>query len=382
MEYKNIPFIRIKQKDDTFYLTKFSIDFLKKSVGFHFREPYANDSDELFDIEKYKESLSKRGINSIASEDGIQRRTQIDRIDEISKYIDNEDSYSLFPSTVILCCNEFDEDELDEIILYAKSNTESSIGEFRFPVKKTKFFIIDGQHRLAGLLSSSQKDFEMPITLFFNESLSNTSKMFSDINGKQKQVNRSVIYDLYQNIDENGITEERNYAQIIRQLNSDENSPLYKQVKMLGVGKGSVSQAFMLDAMKRAFKEIDKTDNYKLNIQEKYTELHRYFRAIQQTFQNYWPVKYNVELEKNSGEIAKADNQIIKTNGIGAFFRIFPQVFQYSKENNIRYKDIISKLKDFNWEGVDKGTGFAAQKAIAEELLNISDINFNTIIDK
>ena len=145
---------------------------------------------------------------------------------------------------------------------------------------------------------------------------------------------------------------------------------------MLGVGKGSVSQAFMLDAMKRAFREIDKTENYKLNIQEKYTELHRYFRAIQQTIQNYWPVKYNVELEKNSGEIAKADNQIIKTNGIGAFFRIFPQVFQYSKENNIRYKDIISKLKDFNWEGVDKGTGFAAQKAIAEELLEITGINF------
>lgn len=371
MQYNKVPFIRIKQKNDTFYLTKFSIDFLRKSVGFHFREPYANDPEELFDIEKYKKSLSKRGLVSEASENGIQRRTQIDRIDEISAYIDNEDGYALFPSTVILCCNEFDEDELDDII----SSHEGSIGEFKFPEEKTKFFIVDGQHRLAGLLSSSQEEFEMPITLFFNESLSNTSKIFSDINGKQKQVNRSVIYDLYQNIDEKSIDEERGYAQIIRKLNSDENSPLYKQIKMLGTGKGSISQAFILDAMKKAFREIDKTGKYDLDVQEKYVEVHRYFRAIQQTFQNYWPVKYNDELGGNSSEIGKADNQIIKTNGIGAFFRIFPQVFQYSKEYDVKYKDIVAKLKGYDWNGLDQGTGFAAQKAIAEQLLKISDIN-------
>lgn len=375
MPFYQVPFIRIKQKNDFFYLTKFNIDFLRKSVGFHFREPYATDKEELFDIEKYIESLSRRGIDTKVIEDGVQRRTQIDRIDEISNYINNDDSYALFPSTVILCCNEFDEDELDKVILPHEGNIEGNLGEFRFPTEKTKFIIVDGQHRLAGLLSSSQSDFEMPITLFFNQSLSNISKMFSDINGKQKQVNRSVIYDLYQNIDETSISEERDYAQIIRQLNGETNSPLYKQIKMLGTGKGSVSQAFMLDAMKKAFREIEKTGKYNLSVQEKYVEIHRFFRAIQQTFQNYWPVEYDEKIKANSGKIDKANTQIIKTNGVGAFFLIFPKCFMYSKKNGIKYKDIVSRLKDFRWDELDKGTGFAAQKTIAKELLNISNID-------
>lgn len=375
MQQYIVPFISIKQKHETFYLTKFNIKFLRESIGFHFREPYANDPEELFDIEKYKNSLSKRGIESEAANDGIQRRTQIDRIDKIKDYIDNEESYALFPSTVILCCNEFEDHELDKVIFPCQDREEGGIGEFRFPIGKTKFVIVDGQHRLAGLLSSSQEEFEMPVTLFFNESLSNTSKMFSDINGKQKQVNKSVIYDLYQNIDEDIIKEERDYAQIIRQLNGDKNSPLYKQIKMLGTGKGSVSQSFVLDAMKKAFKEIKKIGNYELSVQDKYNEVHRYFRAIQQTFQDYWPVKYDDELGKNNGEIAKADNQIIKTNGIGAFFQIFPQVFHYSKEKALKYKDIIPNIKSFDWDNLNQGTGFAAQKAIAKELLRISGIN-------
>ena len=375
MPFYRVPFSKIKQKNDFFYLTKFNIDFLRKSVGFHFREPYATDKEELFNIKKYVESLSRRGIDTKVIEDGVQRRTRIERIDEISNYIDNDDSYALFPSTVILCCNEFDEDELDKVILTHEGNIEGSLGEFNFPTEKTKFIIVDGQHRLAGLLSSSQSDFEMPITLFFNQSLSNISKMFSDINGKQKQVNRSVIYDLYQNIDETSISEERDYAQIIRQLNGEKNSPLYKQIKMLGTGKGSVSQAFILDAMKKAFREIEKTVKYNLSVQEKYVEIHRFFRAIQQTFQIYWPVEYDEKIKANSGKISKANTQIIKTNGVGAFFLIFPKCFMYSKKNGVKYREIISRLKDFSWDQLDKGTGFAAQKTIAKELLNIINID-------
>ena len=144
---------------------------------------------------------------------------------------------------------------------------------------------------------------------------------------------------------------------------------------MLGTGKGSVSQAFMLDAMKKAFREIENTEKYNLSVQEKYVEIHRFFRAVQQTFQKYWPVKYDEKIKANSGEIDKVSTQIIKTNGMGAFFLIFPKCFMYSKKNGVKYKDIVSSLKDYRWEELDKGTGFAAHKTIAKELLKISNLD-------
>ncbi len=120
-----------------------------------------------------------------------------------------------------------------------------------------KFTIIDGQHRLAGLFLADESivdDIELAAGLLFNASVSTAAKLFSDINGKQKAVSRSLIYDLYEQMDQPEIKEFKLYHEMCQKFYTDKDSPLYRQIKMLGIGSGAISQAFFIEYSREAIK--------------------------------------------------------------------------------------------------------------------------------
>ncbi|MDT1959075.1 DGQHR domain-containing protein [Carnobacterium divergens] len=359
----NHPFIKISQKDEVFYITKMDIKFLRETVNFHFREPYRNEENEENKIDKYIDSLESMGINTERKIDGIQRRTQISRIKKIQEFVEQSQD-SLFPSSVILTCNSLTEEELEEAIV------GEEIGNFNFP-SNTIFTIIDGQHRLAGLLASNLKKFELPVTLFFNTSLSMSTKIFSDINGNQKSVNKSLLYDLYNNM-EGEYEEEKEYSEIVRELNQNTSSPLYRQVKMLGTGPGTISQAFLIENSKKAF---DKLDQRELSKQKKYEELFKFFRSVQTTFPRDWPNVFDSESKTNI-ELRTDVNVISKTNGIGALLLLFPKVFLLVRKNKT-YKEVMGLVKSYDWSDAPKGSGKHAQKMIYEDLKRLMDENLS-----
>ena len=368
-----IPYIKIKQRSEVFYLAKFKASTLINAINFHFREPYSSlQSDAvLIKNEKYLENIKKKGINIVATEEGIQRRLQIDRINGVKSYLQNDET-NFLPNTVLISADISRNEDLEIQIINAES---TSFGEFSFP-DNFYFNIIDGQHRLGGMSlldNNLLEEFEIPAIILFNVSIETAAKLFADINGKQKAVNKSLIYDLYSEVNTDNFKEIKKFHTICDVLYKSPKSPLYRQIKMLGIGSGSISQAFFIDYIKD---NIQKTDLRNSDNQEVFNHLFYYFKAYQNTFPLDWPVPINFsdnnELDKHADNVLKIrKSQLVKTNGFGAIVRAFPKIYSLSK-SYYDYKDLVGKQKDkVNWVAQEvTGTGKALQNKILIDILN------------
>ena len=371
-----IPYIKIKQRDEVFFVTKFRADILLKYTDFHFREPYAKlqDDDEQTKTNDYINKIRRQGIELQATEEGIQRRLQYERIKSISEYLNSSETNFLANSFLLSANLNEENDFFSDYLNYEKKE----IGYFDFP-ERVRFSIIDGQHRLAGISLmdlSFQKSMELTVILLFNVSIPTAAKLFSDINGKQKAVNKSLIYDLQDLIGKEYQNEIAKFHSICESFYTSKKSPLYRQIKMLGVGSGAISQAFFIDY---AMEAINKTEDFsKKDTQEIYNQLFYYFKAFQKTFPNDWPVPINFttleDLEKHSDEVLKdSKSQLVKTNGFGAILRLFPSIYRKTNGKYDNYVEIINKLKGkISWkvEGTI-GTGKSYQNKLLADMQNI-----------
>jgi DGQHR domain-containing protein len=370
-----IPYLRIKQRGEVFFSSKFKASILLDHIDFHFREPYEElqTKDVVFKNEKYIETIKRKGIELSSNEEGIQRRLQYERIRSISEFISSSES-NFLPNSILLSADVTNiVDFENEYLKYEDRN----IGEFEFP-DDFRFSIIDGQHRLAGLTLVSRElleEFEIPAIILLNVSKPTAAKLFADINGKQKAVNRSLIYDLYSEMDDNEYRDIKTYHNICENLYTKKDSPLYKQIKMLGIGSGAISQAFFIDYAKDA---INKTNLKNADTQNIYNELFLYFKAYQRVFPKDWPVpeqfNNNIELEKYSDEVLKVrKSQLVKTNGFGAILRAFPFIYKQTDGSFKSYLNLINRLKDrISWERTDvTGTGKAFQNKLYVMIVEI-----------
>jgi len=372
-----IPYIRIKQRSEIFYIVKFDAKILINNLNFHFREPYSDfqKDDVIIKNNKYIEEVRKKGIDIQSDEEGIQRRLQIDRINSIKSYIES-DVTNFLPNTVLISADISNNKELEEQIINAENE---ELGIFEFP-NSFYFNIIDGQHRLGGLslLNSELLDeFEIPAIILFNISLETAAKLFADINGKQKAVNKSLIYDLYSQIDSKKHNEISKFHNICNLLYKEIKSPLYRQIKMLGVGSGSISQAFFIDYAKDA---INKTNLKDASTQEIFNYLFWYFNAYQLNFPNDWTVPLNFtsnkEIDEHSNFVLKTrKSQLLKTNGFGAIMRAFPHLVKLVKDPK-EFNGLISKqVNKINWvPSENSGTGKALQNSLYKNILNIYNL--------
>ncbi|ESU27662.1 hypothetical protein FSS13T_01330 [Flavobacterium saliperosum S13] len=179
---------------------------------------------------------------------GIQRALSPERVKEIKKYV-NEYEYSTFPSSIIL---NFPHEKVDIYDVDISLNVTSSIEDINYPIdlknKKIDNFskmvllvfpyeesiaqIIDGQHRMSGFEDDCKIDFDLPITIFIDQSVEQQAEIFSTINGKQTRVTPSLVYELF------GINERpspyKTAHNIVVALNNSEESPLKNWFKRLG----------------------------------------------------------------------------------------------------------------------------------------------------
>ena len=368
---KKFEYITIKQRNNEFYLCSMDVDFLRKTINFHFRDPYQDEykQDSEGTVKKYVERLREKGINATNDAEGLQRRISLSRITSIAEEIENGD-FTGFPTAVVLAYNSTVDDEIIEKFRQGKPV------ELR---EDMNFTIIDGQHRLAGVLSAKPnftKNISIPVSLYLNISLSDATRLFAEINGKQKAVSKSLIYDLYENVESNDYVLDAKLHNICKVLNTPpinfgDNSPFYKQIKMLGIGKGMISQAFFIEYYRQALKKmgLEEEDTQKL-----YDIVFNYFKAIQEAFPDDWN---NTNEYNNLG----IKSQIKNTNGIGALFRILPIVynvvmgndFEFSA-NNIRH--YFERLPNNFWEIERTGTGRQIQDWIAKDICKQMQIEY------
>lgn len=277
-----------------------------------------------------------------------QRRIDNERLKEIQKFIirsisDEQNNVSLatlFPTSMIIAMPLEEEDvhvDGDEINIELKGNV----------------FIVDGQHRLMAMLLLYKtlldentiktdrvkymikylEDYKFNCTILVNFDLWEQGQVFINVNFKQKPVNKSLYYEVFgSEYREDSQDDKRNQIYmahcLVKELNEQKNSPFRNKIKMLGTGKGYISQAFFVESLLPFFKVkgIWWKNPIGYNVSEEeyegyLTELLSYFYAISEVFKKYWPAEDDVK-----GTI------ICKTTGVGAWLRLLQYIHRVSED--------------------------------------------------
>jgi DGQHR domain-containing protein len=153
---------------------------------------------------------------------GIQRPLDDRRVKELRNYVTTMDSS--FPTSVILAVSSKN----------AEYDAENGIMRIVKSIEIAK--IIDGQHRIAGLLNYDGPPFQLNVTLFVDMDIEDQALLFATINLKQTKVSKSLAYDLF---DFAALrSPQKTCHNIAKLLNSAEGSPLRHRIKILGKATG------------------------------------------------------------------------------------------------------------------------------------------------
>lgn len=377
---KIIDVIEINQDENRFYVGKMTVRELTNIATSKIRTN-KNDKEYKSYLEQIGELATKEldnfdidELKGFIDKENHQRQPSIDRMKNIGK--DINDFNTIFPNSII-CNVSLKKGVLDE-------ETEKVIEDYIF-VKNNKLYfeesdvdvcIIDGQHRLGGFkyANDEYKDkYDMVVTFLIGLTPAEQAELFATINGKQKSVNKSVLYDLsVMSTDEYSI-------QLMSHLmttwfNRNEKSPLYGKIKMLGVGEGTISQAAMIDALTPLFtkKKINKKKvPLELPVLLKLYE-DKNTKNILQLLYDYFKCFISY-FEKS-----KYENPIyLKSTGIAGLIKAFPTVYLKYATNNSFDKE--SLIKDINNNLISfvptsdkyKGGGFSMQNEYAKDLLKL-----------
>jgi DGQHR domain-containing protein len=176
------------------------------------------------------------------------------------------------------------------------------LGLLQIPEEHGVLRVLDGQHRLLALHALSQNGesagIEVPAVLFDSLDARQIVELFVTINAKHTRLNPSHIISLAGR----KLYPDPNQAlahDVIRSLNEDETSPLHGEIKMLGTGRGRVSQAPLAEEIVDFLETVEKI-GAGARIQELRQGAKRFFlnyvKAIANTFPNAWAGrKYSIK---------------------------------------------------------------------------------------
>ena len=216
-------------KDQAIQGLKYSTPAIKGKLGGFTTFSFSVEPEVLLKIG----FVLHRTDSSMTAFDSYQRMVKKPRIKEIEVYI-NEGGF--FPNSIIINFNTkrpliFDEVENCEHC------SNSDLGILHLPNTYHSAFIIDGQHRLYGYGATEWKSKNtIPVVAFENLPEKEQTKIFVDINNKQKSVSKNLLMTLMgefnwgsENADEAlGAVKTR----LIDNLNNKNDSPLYKRIKL------------------------------------------------------------------------------------------------------------------------------------------------------
>lgn len=195
---KVIPLIEVTQPIGTFYISALDARTILKIAEI-------NVSRKRFEPACFTSNGSNKCVNGI------------------SEYCADPDA--TFPTPIIIAMNE--------------DLSGCSINSNMMEIDDSKVLgeVIDGQHRLLGIQASEYiDDFVLPVVFMFGLTEEEKAYVFSIINSKQTQFSMSLLYELFDLSDKR--SPQKTCHHIARSFNSDEKSPFYKRLKMLGEKEG------------------------------------------------------------------------------------------------------------------------------------------------
>jgi DGQHR domain-containing protein len=200
----------------------------------------------LFDVRRVLET--ERDVERYL---GIQRPLEPPRVKKLEEYVNFFDA--TFPTAIIIAIDEkyavFDESRRTlRISNVAVHETKPSVF-FRNIAK-----VLDGQHRIAGLMKFKGPTFDVPVSIFVGADEAEQAQIFSTVNLEQTKVHKNLVYDLYALA--RSRSPQKTCHNVAVALDQDETSALFHRIKRLGGpstrhGVPQISQAQFVENLMR-----------------------------------------------------------------------------------------------------------------------------------
>jgi DGQHR domain-containing protein len=346
----NVSAIQMQQFGVRFYQASLTAKDIDKLVRFEVlsygeqHHPPVRGKKRGGAVSKVNWNLLERRI--AANEKAYQRQIIRRKIDELVGYYEQcrqaRDLPSI-PGAVIISC--------DEKLSFSPVEEGSALGTLKVPEREGVLRAIDGQHRLLAMHADierfGQEDFTVPAVIFDQLPEDHIVQMFVTINAKHTRLNSSHLVSL----SGRQLYRDQSLAvahDIVRVLNDRDDSPLYMDIKLLGVGRGSVAQAPLAQELKKLFQSeafggARKTQDFHDEARRFFVN---YFKQIATVFQAAWNGrKYSIR----------------SSTALRAFVRVAP--------------DVVRRLDE---EHVDRTDFRAIGRVIAPWGHRIGDLRFET----
>src|SRR2546429_241679 len=332
-----VPARRVKQFGVEFYQAGLSAKDIDRLVKFEVLGYITDDMNGDAKAKARKAAASRSRVNwdllekrISESENAYQRPIIRRKIDELAAYYrECKDAATLpaIPGAVIITS--------EKRFTFTPVAGHHDLGLLQIPEEHGVLRVLDGQHRLLALHALSQNGeatgIEVPAVLFDSLDARQIVELFVTINAKHTRLNPSHIISL----SGRKLYPDPNQAlahDVIRSLNEDDTSPLHGEIKMLGTGRGRVSQAPLAEEIVDFLDAVEKLGGGG-KIQEIRKGAKRFFlnyvKALSTTFPAAWAGrKYS-----------------IKTGAaLRAFIRAAPDVMARARELRRDPVDLASPL--------------------------------------
>ncbi len=256
-------------------------------------------------------------------EEGIERNLSQRRCKNIGTYIQSK--HALFPNSIVIA--------LQDTSRFAPARSGRH-GTIHIPRRPSQALILDGQHRLYGFDYAKRKDMDLLVVAFLNIPIETKAHVFRMINGEQKPVSRSLVYDLLDLDTSTARFEDELAHALIKELDGDERSPFYRDIRMTGKREeGFISQASLVTYLRPYLRKNGLFTRPEYSVfNRQYTLLCAYFRAVRDTFPSDW---------------AHPGSILSKTSGINAFFRLLSRLVPIIQDDGKQtdYEEFRTRLQ-------------------------------------
>jgi DGQHR domain-containing protein len=220
---------QVRQKDSVFYFAAYPAEDLLERVRFITRF-YAEGERSLAPDQAEADDEVASFIGKIERTDtAFQRDMSRTKVGAIKNFYETAVSQPPIPGTVLL----FTADTLR----FEPVKPFTNVGNLEEP--KSKYLIIDGQHRLAALhfymkqRPAEAKSLHVPCVIFDGKSEDFATEMFVIINSTPTRINKSHLVDLYEKVSW-AAPDKKFAAQVVERLYGEGDSPLRYKINRLG----------------------------------------------------------------------------------------------------------------------------------------------------
>ncbi len=275
---------------------------------------------------------------------GFQRSLNESRARDIAKYLDNLNG--VIPSALILSAQP-----------NAKLNYDKKSSQIRFETHQNSFMVLDGQHRLYGLIKA-EKTYQMPVIIFNDLNATKEVTLFIDINTTQKGVPTTLLLDI-KNLSGRETKKEDLQRQLFDKLNTD--SVL---AGLLSPAKSKVGKITRVSFNQATNELFENGFFHNKDIETIFRGVKNFLQAAEIVFMN------------SKSEKAKLTNSIL----FRAIFAIFNEVVDKCLRNYSDFKvesivNILDPISKINFDGYTGTSNATYSKVVSDMRKELNEYN-------